>query len=109
MGGTKGVILTILPIGKFYEIEVYSTFRLKYFLNDGGSFTQNRRKIRHLFCVVFAVYLGHGISYPVAVLVFSKSVFGRCLQAPKLRNLSEKKVGYLSIITRVENFIPGIF
>ena len=33
--------------------------------------------------MILAVYLGHGVFHPVAVLSFSKSVFGRGLKLPK--------------------------
>ena len=52
------------------------TFRLKWFLNDGDSSPKIFGN-RPFFCVLFVVYLGHGIFHPVVVFRFSKSDFGK--------------------------------
>ena len=49
-------------------------------------------EIGHLFCMIFVVYLGHGICHPVAVLFFFQSVFGRGLKLPNQENLRKKVV-----------------
>ena len=47
-------------------------FRVRWFLNGGGSLTQTRR-IGNYFARFFSrVYLGHGIFHPVALSYFSK-------------------------------------
>ena len=48
-----------------------------------------------LFGVTLVVYLGHGIFIRVAVLLFSKSVFGRGLNLRKLRGSNRKEVVHL--------------
>ena len=76
------------------------TFRLKCFLNDlRHSLTQNRRNFVHFFPMALVVYLGHGISPPVAVLFVSTSFSGRGLKLPKT-GTSEKK-GCTSIVAAV--------
>ena len=55
-----------------------------------GSLTQNRRKYAIFFTILVA-YLGHGIFNPVAVLFFSKSVFGRCLLCSQIEEPQKKQ------------------
>ena len=71
-----------------------------------GSFTQNRRKydIFSSFSFILVVYLGHGIFHPVvvvAVLFFSKSVFGIDMPSSSQVEESQKKKRRISIVARV--------
>ena len=66
-----------VPRRMLLYIEV-ALFGEKYFLNDGTPLTQNRRK--WTFFVLHdsrCVHRPWDFSYPVTVLLFSKSVLGR--------------------------------
>ena len=79
-----------------------SSFRLKWFLNGGGSLTQSRRKMTILFAwFSLCTYPGHGILHPVEeVLFFVQNYFlGRGLELPSW-GTSEKNGAHLCPSTR---------
>ena len=51
-----------------------------------GLLSQKSSAIRHSFCKILVVHLGHGIFHPVAVLVFSTSFFRGGLKLPQKKS-----------------------
>ena len=86
-----GEVMLRAPMRATIGLLRYTFFWRKCFLNDAGSLTQNRRKIRPLnFCAVLVVYpgqiMGCFVWYSSFIFLSYQSDFGERSQAPKLRN-----------------------